>query len=98
MIKIDSCKEYTSIETNGTLIEITADVTRALAHLHARLYSYDPKIADAFKHVIQKAVMDENSPVWSLMFLPNVERREPTTQESLKQFLLLLESIERNMK
>ena len=98
MLKIESCKEYTSIETKGTLIEITADVTRALAHLHASLYSDDPKSADAFKHVIQKAVMDENSPVWSLIFLPDVERREPTTQKRVKQFLLLLKSIERKMK
>lgn len=98
MLKIEVNKEYTEVNVEGSLVEITSDVTRTLANLHATLYSNDPKCAEAFKQLIQKAVMDEDGPVWSLIFLPDVEGREPTIKECAKQMYLFLKSLERKMK
>lgn len=93
MIKITIDGIIHEVGMTGSLLTICSDLTSMLAHMHAMLYSKDPKTAEEFKRTIQRAVADENGPVWSLLFLPAIENRAPTAEEKereLVQFLRLM--------
>lgn len=61
MIKYENNKGISSIEIEGDLAEIGADIQLLIWNLHKRFFEKDPEVAEAFKHMIKNAVDDEDA-------------------------------------
>lgn len=61
MIKYENNKGMSSIEIEGDLAEIGADIQLLIWNLHKRFFEKDPEVADMFKDMIKNAVDDEDT-------------------------------------
>ena len=69
MIKYENNKGISSIEIEGDLAEIGADIQLLIWNLHKRFFEKDPEVAEAFKAMIKNAVDDEDT------FDPNLGKK-----------------------
>nr|WP_325302289.1 hypothetical protein [uncultured Dysosmobacter sp.] len=60
---IDGRKE--SLELNGDLLRLAAETTRLIQLVHGKLKRSNPRLADAYRQLIQAAILEPNSPVFS---------------------------------
>lgn len=60
---IDGPKE--SLEFNDDLLRLAAETTRLIHLVHGKLNRSDPRLADAYRQLIQAAILEPNSPVFS---------------------------------
>lgn len=60
---IDGPKE--SLEFNGDLLYLAAKTTRLIQLVHGKLNRSDPRLADAYRQLIQAAILEPNSPVFT---------------------------------
>ena len=56
MIKADVTDEYTKVEMEGSIIEISSDVCRMINSIHNSLFKDNYKAALMFRHFITQAV------------------------------------------
>ena len=60
---IDGRKE--SLELNGDLLRLAAESTRLIHLVHGKLNRSDPRLADAYRQLIQAAILAPDSPVFT---------------------------------
>lgn len=60
---IDGPKE--SLEFNGDLLHLAAETTRVIQLVHGKLKRSNPRLADAYRELIQAAILAPDSPVFS---------------------------------
>ena len=60
---IDGRKE--SLELNGDLLRLAAETTRLIQLVHGKLKRSNRRLADAYRQLIQAAILEPNSPVFS---------------------------------
>lgn len=60
---IDGPKE--SLEFNGDLLRLAAETSRLIQLVHGKLKRSNPRLADAYRQLIQAAILEPNSPVFS---------------------------------
>lgn len=61
MIKYENNKGISSIELEGDLAEIGADIQLLIWNLHRRFFEKDPEVANMFKYIIKRIVDDEDT-------------------------------------
>ena len=60
---IDGRKE--SLELNGDLLRLAAETTRLIQLVHGKLKRSNPRLADAYRQLIQAAILAPDSPVFT---------------------------------
>lgn len=60
---IDGRKE--SLELNGDLLRLAAETTRVIQLVHGKLKRSNPRLADAYRQLIQAAILAPDSPVFT---------------------------------
>lgn len=60
---IDGRKEI--LELNGDLLRLAAETIRLIQLVHGKLKRSNPRLADAYRELIQAAILAPDSPVFS---------------------------------
>ena len=65
-VHIDFNEEIYELEAKGTGLTVISDLTFLIHEIYGQLYCDDFAAGEIFKHLLQTAVEDNNSPVWYL--------------------------------
>lgn len=63
-VHIDSNEGIYELEANGTGLTVISELTLLIHEIYGQLRCADFASGEIFKHLLQTAVKDNNSPVW----------------------------------